>query len=157
MFGIGMPEMILILIVALIVVGPKRLPDLAKALGRAVGEFRKATSELKESLGVDEELREVKKAFDGINSDLRDSMRAAVSPTTLPTSRDDASAGPKGSSLPKSASPAPALTDLKNSFDAMNTSSHGPAGETPTPTSSPNGQTPEADGKDSIQDAQRER
>ena len=39
MFGIGMPEMILILAVALIVIGPKKLPDLAKSLGRAIGEF----------------------------------------------------------------------------------------------------------------------
>jgi sec-independent protein translocase protein TatB len=42
MFGIGMPEMILILAVALIVIGPKKLPDLAKSLGRAFGEFKKA-------------------------------------------------------------------------------------------------------------------
>ena len=41
MFGIGMPEMILILAVALIVIGPKKLPDLAKSLGRALGEFKK--------------------------------------------------------------------------------------------------------------------
>jgi len=54
MFGIGMPEMILILIVALIVIGPQRLPDLAKALGRGVAEFRKATREFKESLDIEE-------------------------------------------------------------------------------------------------------
>ncbi|GAH09726.1 unnamed protein product, partial [marine sediment metagenome] len=49
MFGIGMPEMLLILAVALIVIGPKKLPDLAKSLGRGLAEFRKATSEIKES------------------------------------------------------------------------------------------------------------
>ena len=66
MFGIGMPEMILILAVALIVIGPKKLPDLAKSLGRALGEFKKATSDLKESMQIDTELKEVKTAFDDI-------------------------------------------------------------------------------------------
>ena len=45
MFGIGMPEMILILAIALIVIGPKKLPDLAKSLGRAMREFKKATND----------------------------------------------------------------------------------------------------------------
>ncbi|OQX27777.1 MAG: twin arginine-targeting protein translocase TatB [Desulfobacteraceae bacterium IS3] len=71
MFGIGMPELILILIVALIVVGPKKLPDIAKSMGRAIGEFRKATTEFKESIGVDTELKEVKKAFNDMNSDAK--------------------------------------------------------------------------------------
>ena len=48
MFGIGMPEMILILANALIVIGPKKLPDLAKSLGRAMNEFKKATREIKD-------------------------------------------------------------------------------------------------------------
>jgi TatA/E family protein of Tat protein translocase len=74
MFGIGMPELILILVVALIVIGPKKLPDLGKSLGRAIGEFRKATTELKESMGidtVDTELREVRKAFSDMNNDMK--------------------------------------------------------------------------------------
>ncbi|MGM0642639.1 MAG: twin-arginine translocase TatA/TatE family subunit, partial [Thermodesulfobacteriota bacterium] len=43
MFGLGMPEILLILALALIVIGPKRLPDLAKTLGKAMGEFKRAT------------------------------------------------------------------------------------------------------------------
>jgi Tat protein translocase TatB subunit len=50
MFGIGMPELLLILAVALIVIGPKKLPDLARALGRGLSEFRKTTDELKNTL-----------------------------------------------------------------------------------------------------------
>jgi sec-independent protein translocase protein TatB len=69
MFGIGMPEMILILAVALIVIGPKKLPDLAKSLGKAMGEFKKATSDLKESMQIDTELRDVKTAFDELGKD----------------------------------------------------------------------------------------
>jgi len=47
MFGIGMPELLLILALALIVIGPKKLPDIARALGRGLAEFRRATDELK--------------------------------------------------------------------------------------------------------------
>lgn len=74
MFGIGMPEMILIAVVALIVLGPKKLPELAKSLGRALREFKKATTELKESIDVDNELTDVKKAFDEMNDDIREAM-----------------------------------------------------------------------------------
>ncbi len=48
MFGIGMPELLLILALALIVLGPKKLPELARALGKGLAEFRRATDELKE-------------------------------------------------------------------------------------------------------------
>lgn len=48
MFGIGMPELLLILGLALIVLGPKKLPELAKALGKGLAEFRRATDDLKE-------------------------------------------------------------------------------------------------------------
>ncbi len=74
MFGIGMPEMLLILAIALIVIGPKKLPDLAKSLGRALREFKKATSELKESIDLDTDFREVKKNF---RDSLTDSQTAA--------------------------------------------------------------------------------
>lgn len=49
MFGIGFAELLLIGVIALVVIGPKRLPDLAKALGRGFAEFQRATDELKRS------------------------------------------------------------------------------------------------------------
>jgi sec-independent protein translocase protein TatB len=56
MFGIGLPELILIMAVALIVVGPDKLPELAKSLGKGIVELKKAASGLKDSLNeVDEE------------------------------------------------------------------------------------------------------
>lgn len=56
MFGsIGMPELIIIFIIALIIFGPRRLPELGRSLGRSIAEFRKASNELKSSL--EEEIR----------------------------------------------------------------------------------------------------
>ena len=66
MLGIGMQEIIIILVVALIVIGPKKLPDLAKALGRAMGEFRRAADDLKDNLdinGVREEKEKLMREF----------------------------------------------------------------------------------------------
>lgn len=74
MFGIGMPEMILILAIALVVLGPKKLPDLAKSLGRAMREFKKATSEFKESIDVDTDLKDVKKTFDDMDTEIRETI-----------------------------------------------------------------------------------
>ena len=48
MFGIGMQELIIIAVVALLIVGPKKLPDLAKSLGKGFSEFRKATDDVKD-------------------------------------------------------------------------------------------------------------
>jgi sec-independent protein translocase protein TatB len=55
MFGIGLPELILIMAVALIVVGPDKLPELAKALGKGIVELKKAASSLKESFNEEDE------------------------------------------------------------------------------------------------------
>lgn len=58
MFGIGLPELILIMAIALIVVGPSKLPELARSLGKGIAELKKAASSLKESFEEDEEAPE---------------------------------------------------------------------------------------------------
>lgn len=78
MFGIGMPEMFLILAIALIVIGPKKLPDLAKSLGRALGEFKRATSEIKETMEIDKGFKEIKDAFEDVDAHIKDAGQASV-------------------------------------------------------------------------------
>jgi Tat protein translocase TatB subunit len=58
MFGIGMPELLVIAVLALILIGPKKLPDLARSLGKTLGELRKATDDLKGT--ISEEIDSIK-------------------------------------------------------------------------------------------------
>lgn len=65
MFGIGLPEMLVILAVALIVVGPDKLPDLARSLAKGVFELKKTLNQVKTSLADEENL------LGSVQSDLR--------------------------------------------------------------------------------------
>jgi sec-independent protein translocase protein TatB len=119
MFGIGMPEMILILAVALIVIGPKKLPDLAKSLGKAMGEFKKATSDLKDSMQIDTELKDVKDAFNDINRDDKKEPQIVTSEEEMSVE----AGGPEDT--PEAVKPADGVDDamdnLKAAFDRQST------------------------------------
>jgi Tat protein translocase TatB subunit len=58
LFGIGFQELIIILIIALIIVGPKRLPEIARALGKGLAELRKATNEVNKIVSIEPEDKE---------------------------------------------------------------------------------------------------
>src|SRR4029453_14151456 len=62
---IGMPEMVVIAIIALIIFGPRKLPELGKSLGKSIAEFKRASNELKNTLEDEirtEELQEARKS-----------------------------------------------------------------------------------------------
>ncbi len=63
MFGsIGMPELIIILVIALIIFGPRKLPELGKSLGRSLNEFKKASADLQNTLEQEIKIEEQKES-----------------------------------------------------------------------------------------------
>ena len=63
MFGIGMQEVVLICAIALIVVGPKKLPELARALGKGYAEFRRAFDDMKRTVETDLQSDEIRRSL----------------------------------------------------------------------------------------------
>jgi len=88
MFGIGMPELILILAVALIVLGPKKLPEIARSLGRGLAEFRRTTDE-------------VKREINSVEEELDDSVEKEPEPTASKEATHDEVASPADDSAKK--------------------------------------------------------
>lgn len=131
MFGIGMPEFLLILAVALIIIGPKKLPGLAKSLGKAMGEFKRATNDLKDTINVDPELQDVKRAFDDINTDIKDSFKddGPIKSTSAPPDPDD---GAPVDSMSSGSDSGDTLNDLGDAFNKMNTAENGTEPESPS-------------------------
>lgn len=111
MLGIGMQEILIILVVALIVIGPKRLPDLAKTLGRGFAEFRKAADDLQETVRLDlqkEKHEEFRQKYPDMVPD-EDDKEHETSPEA------ESETGSKSKPVPES-SPSKAATDAQEAM-----------------------------------------
>ncbi|MFA5073679.1 MAG: TatA/E family twin arginine-targeting protein translocase [Nitrospirota bacterium] len=86
MFGLGFPELVLILVIALVVLGPKKLPELGRTIGKALSELKKASDSFQDS--VRSEIQEVQKKSDisEIKNELNKTM---LSPVDLSEPRKD--------------------------------------------------------------------
>ena len=115
MFGLGMPEILLILAIALIVIGPKKLPELAKTLGRAMGEFKRSAQDLKRSIDLETPIKDIKESASDLNTPIQDAQ---------PFSTDKEAKAQKDPDLDKPPSETPAENDTsygENKTDIDNT------------------------------------
>ena len=87
MFGsIGMPELIIILVIALIIFGPRKLPELGKSLGRSLNEFKKASTDLQNTLEQEIKIEEQKETAAKVRAE------ESTASAAIPTEQDQNSA-----------------------------------------------------------------
>lgn len=122
MFGIGTTELLIIMLVALIVLGPTKLPGIARSLGKALGEFRRVTTDVQRTLNL-EAAR--------IEEDEKQKAKAAPSPPKQPAEKpvDKPTDNPAGMPPQDVAHPKPYATQQA----AESASAASPPQTTPTP------------------------
>jgi TatA/E family protein of Tat protein translocase len=81
---IGMQELIIIFVIALIVFGPRKLPELGKSLGRSIAEFKRASNELRNTLEdeirVEETKKEIMEPIETLSKEAKDVVSTATEP-----------------------------------------------------------------------------
>ena len=93
MFGIGMQELLVIFVIGLVVLGPKRLPSLARSLGRSLAEFRRASNDIRRDfMDVAEEVR-IDTAASSPGEPAKDEARGTAQPGSADPAPDDGTAG----------------------------------------------------------------
>jgi Tat protein translocase TatB subunit len=149
MLNIGPQELLVILIIALVVVGPQRLPELGRTIGRGLREFRKVQDEVRDmvNLGVDDDLKETAAELKRTASDIK----RASDPRQLLKHFDPEEAPPKDGSGPSSAedrrnggtAPAAPPDDVERSADDVGSAGEGAGSEVGTPQAPEEGDPPQ--------------
>lgn len=106
MFGIGTTEVLLILVVALLVIGPSKLPDVARALGKGMAEFRRMSSDVKRTIDFESQLADMER-------DKKPDTASSEQSTTRQTGSEE--------SDDKSREQVPAGSQAQEEFDAAHT------------------------------------
>ncbi|HEV8564639.1 MAG TPA: twin-arginine translocase TatA/TatE family subunit [Actinomycetota bacterium] len=131
MLNIGPLELLLIFLIALIVVGPKKLPDLGRTIGRGLREFRKAQDEVRQSLQLDD-LKDMKREITDTQRGVRDALRFETPKAA--TKRDASASDAGGSEAPGPTSTPQGVTDSDSVPGAEEPSaSDPPAGDVAPP------------------------
>ncbi len=123
MGSLGVPEMIAIFLLALVLFGPKKLPEIGKTIGKAIGEFRRASSELKETFN--KEIQNIERETE--------SIKEAASPYQYDTYNYDYSSY----EAPNSGDPVPEIDN--NAADPSSESASAPQGAELPPVGTPEG------------------
>lgn len=100
MFGIGGTELLVILVVALVVLGPKSVPQIARTLGKAMGEFRRVSTEFQRTLNTEIELEEHEKRKKEAERELYGDAGAAPATTPAPPAAENGQTGQQAAEQP---------------------------------------------------------